>query len=120
MSRNVFDTRTDGYARYWAANFVFQKLKGSDKYAYRLGYNLSVIKSNTTGVNTRAQDSNDFAAEYVVDDNDRRHVFSGVFYYYPLPKSEHYPDGVVAEWFANYPRGRCKAVWGRYGLERRQ
>ena len=84
ISRNVFETRTDGYARYWAANFVFQKLQGADKFAYRLGYNLSVIKSNTTGVNTRAQDSNNYAAEYVVDDNDRRHVFSGVFYYYPF------------------------------------
>ncbi|GAB2595131.1 TonB-dependent receptor [Spirosoma areae] len=84
ISRNVFETRTDGYARYWAANFVFQKLKGADKYAYRLGYNLSVIKSNTTGVNTRAQDSNNYVAEYVFDDNDRRHVFSGIFYYYPF------------------------------------
>ena len=84
ISRNIFETRTDGYARYWAANFVFQKLKGSNKYAYRLGYNLSVIRSNTTGINTRAQDSNNYAAEYVFDDNDRRHVFSGIFYYYPL------------------------------------
>jgi hypothetical protein len=84
ISRNIFETRTDGYARYWAANFVFQKLKGSDKYAYRLGYNLSQIKSNTTGINMRAQDSNNYAAEYVADDNDRRHVFSGIFYYYPL------------------------------------
>ncbi|GAB3499661.1 TonB-dependent receptor [Spirosoma knui] len=84
IARNVFVTRTDGYARYWAANFVFQKLKGSDKYAYRLGYNLSVIRSNTTGINTRAQDSNNYEAEYVFDDNDRRHVFSGIFYYYPF------------------------------------
>ena len=84
ISRNIFETRTDGYARYWAANFVFHKLKGSDKYAYRLGYNLSLIKSNTTGINTRAQDSNNYVAEYVYDDNDRRHVFSGIFYYYPL------------------------------------
>lgn len=84
IARNVFVTRTDGYARYWAANFVFQKLKGSDKYAYRLGYNLSVIRSNTTGINTRAQDSNNYQAEYVYDDNDRRHVFSGIFYYYPF------------------------------------
>ena len=85
ISRNVFTTRTDGIARYWAANFVVQKLRGADKYAYRLGYNLSVIRSNTTGINTRAQNSNDYVAEYVFDDNDRRHVFSGIFYYYPFP-----------------------------------
>ncbi|MCY7357967.1 MAG: TonB-dependent receptor [Rudanella sp.] len=85
ISRNVFETRNDGIARYWAANFVLQKLRGTDKYAYRLGYNLSVIKSNTTGINTRAQDSNNYEAEYVFDDNDRRHVFSGIFYYYPFP-----------------------------------
>jgi len=85
IARNVFMTKTDGIARYYAANFVVQKLKGADRYAYRLGYTLSSIKSNTGGINTRAQDSNDFNAEYAYDDNDRRHVVSGIFYWFPLP-----------------------------------
>lgn len=85
IARNVFMTRTDGIARYYAANFVLQKSKGSDRYAYRLGYTLSSIKSNTTGINTRAQDSNNYDAEFVYDDNDRRHVISGVFFYYLKP-----------------------------------
>ncbi|GAA4420822.1 TonB-dependent receptor [Nibrella viscosa] len=84
IARNVFMTKTDGIARYYAANFVLQKLKGNDRYAYRLVYSLSSIKSNTTGINTRAQDSNNYQAEFVYDDNDRRHVISGVFFYHPF------------------------------------
>ena len=84
ISRNVFMTETKGIARYDALNLVVQKLKGSDKYAYRLGYTLSQIKSNTGGINVRAQDSNNWDAEFSYDDNDRRHVINGMFYYYPV------------------------------------
>lgn len=85
ISRNVFMTETKGIARYYSASAVFQKLKGRDKYAYRLGYTLSSIKSNTGGINTRAQDSNDFDFEYAYDNNDRRHVMNAMFAYYPIP-----------------------------------
>ncbi|MFN4146331.1 MAG: TonB-dependent receptor plug domain-containing protein [Runella sp.] len=83
IARNVFMTETKGIARYYSASATFQKLKGHDKYAYRLGYTLASIKSNTGGINTRAQDSNDFDFEYAYDNNDRRHVLNAMFAYYP-------------------------------------
>jgi len=84
ISRNVFMTENVGYARYSAMNVVLNKLRGSSNYAYRLGYTLSSIKSNTGGINTRAQDSNNFDADYGLDDNDRRHIINAMFYYYPI------------------------------------
>ena len=84
ISRNVFMGETAGKARYWAMNVVYQKLKGADKYAYRLSYSLSLIKSNTSSINTRANDSNNFDAEYTYDENDRRHVISAMFFWFPI------------------------------------
>ena len=84
ISRNVFMNETDGKARYWAMNVVYQKLKGADKYAYRLSYSLALIKSNTSSINTRANDSNNYDVEYTYDENDRRHVMSAMFFWYPI------------------------------------
>lgn len=84
IARNVFMNETDGKARYWAMNVVYQKLKGADKYAYRLSYSLALIKSNTSSINTRANDTNNYEAEYTYDENDRRHVMSAMFFWYPL------------------------------------
>ena len=84
IARNVFMNETDGKARYWAMNVVYQKLKGADKYAYRLSYSLALIKSNTSSINTRANDANNYEAEYTYDENDRRHVMSAMFFWYPL------------------------------------
>ncbi len=84
ISRNVFMNETDGKARYWAMNVVYQKLKGADNFAYRLSYSLALIKSNTSSINTRANDSNNYEAEYTYDENDRRHVMSAMFFWYPF------------------------------------
>lgn len=84
IARNVFMNETDGKARYWAMNVLYQKLKGADKYAYRLSYSLALIKSNTSSINTRANDANNYEAEYTYDENDRRHVVSAMFFWYPL------------------------------------
>jgi outer membrane receptor for ferrienterochelin and colicin len=84
IARNVFMNETDGKARYWAMNVVYQKLKGADKYAFRLSYSLALIKSNTSSINTRANDANNYEAEYTYDENDRRHVMSAMFFWYPL------------------------------------
>lgn len=84
FARNVFMNQTDGKARYWAMNVVYQKLKGEDKFAYRMSYSLALIKSNTSSINTRANDSNNFDAEYTYDENDRRHVASAMFFWYPI------------------------------------
>jgi outer membrane receptor for ferrienterochelin and colicin len=84
FARNVLMSETNGKARYWAMNLVYQKLKGEDKYAYRMSYSLSLIKSNTSSINTRANDSNNFEAEYTFDENDRRHVASFMFFWFPI------------------------------------
>jgi outer membrane receptor for ferrienterochelin and colicin len=84
IARNVFMSETAGKARYWAMNAVYQKLRGGDKFAYRLSYSLALVKSNTGSLNTRANDSNNYEAEYTFDENDRRHVISTMFFWYPL------------------------------------
>lgn len=84
IARNVFVTETAGIARYSALNFMLQKSIGDDKIGYRFLYTLSWTKSNTSSINTRAQDSNNFEAEYAWDENDRRHVMSAVILYQPL------------------------------------
>ena len=83
-SRNVFMTETAGRAEYTALNFMVQREISDDRMGYRLLYTLSWTKSNTSSVNTRAQDNNDFDAEFAWDENDRRHIISGVFLYQPI------------------------------------
>jgi outer membrane receptor for ferrienterochelin and colicin len=84
FARNVLMNETDGKARYWAMNVVYQKLKGEGKFAYRMSYSLALIKSNTSSINTRANDANNYDVEYTYDENDRRHVASFMFFWYPI------------------------------------
>ncbi len=83
-ARNIFMTETAGRANYTALNFMLQRELADGKLGYRLLYTLSWTKSNTSSINTRAQDNNDFDAEFVWDENDRRHVMSAVVLYQPL------------------------------------
>ena len=85
IARDVFMTETKGKARYYAANFVLQKSKTSiDKYAYRISYSLSEVKTDAEGINVRATNANDFDAEYGFGDNDRTHVLNALFTWYPV------------------------------------
>lgn len=84
IARNVFMSESSGIARYTALNFMLQKSIGDDKLGYRFLYTLSWTKSTTSSINTRAQDNNDFDAEYAWDENDRRHVMTGVLMYEPV------------------------------------
>ena len=84
IARNVLMTTAEGKARYWAANFVFQKLQGDDKFGYRVNYALALVKSNTSSLNTRANDSNNFEADYGYDEQDRRHVLNAMVFYSPI------------------------------------
>jgi hypothetical protein len=63
---------------------MLQKELNDGKLGFRLLYTLSWTKSNTSSINTRAQDSNDFEAEFTWDENDRRHVLSAVTIYQPI------------------------------------
>jgi hypothetical protein len=63
---------------------MLQKELNDGKLGFRLLYTLSWTKSNTSSINTRAQDNNDFEAEFTWDENDRRHVLSAVTIYQPI------------------------------------
>ena len=82
-ARSIIVTEMAGKARYWAANATLVKDRRSDRYAYRATYTLSQLQNDTDDINFRAQDANDFAAEYAPSINDRRHVVSLVASAYP-------------------------------------
>ena len=85
IARDVYMTETSGKARYAAANFSMTKTKGEgEKFSYRFSYTLSRIKNDTEGINVRAQDANNWDAEYAYGDNDRTHVINALFTYYPI------------------------------------
>lgn len=84
-ARSIVVSETAGEARYWAANFNLLKDRGSNPYAFRFSYTLSRLRNNTEDINFKAQDANDFGAEWGPSINDRTHVVSGIVYYYPLP-----------------------------------
>ncbi len=85
VARSVYMTTAEGKAKYWAANFVFHKLQAGQKVGYRVNYALALVKSNTSSLNTRAHDSNNFAADYTYDEQDRRHVLNAMLFYNPIP-----------------------------------
>ncbi len=85
IARDVFMTETKGRANYYAANFVLQKERSvTDRYAYRLSYSLSKIKTDAEGINVRASNANDWAPEYAYGDNDRTHVINALITWFPV------------------------------------
>ena len=84
VSRNVTMTDAGGKSEYIGLSVNIKKDKAEDKYAYFLSYTLSSLKNNTDDINFRAADANNYAAEWGPSLNDRRHVISAVFYYYPV------------------------------------
>ncbi len=83
IARDVFMTETKGKGRYKAINLSLIKAKGAnDKIGYRLVYTLSQYKTDDEGINVRANDNNNFDAEYSLGDNDRPNVFSGLVTWY--------------------------------------
>lgn len=84
-ARNIVISETEGSSRYWAGNFTLIGNRGRLPFGYRLSYTLSRLTNNTDDINFRAQDANDFAAEWGPSLNDRRHVISGFVYTNPIP-----------------------------------
>ncbi|MEJ7822026.1 MAG: TonB-dependent receptor [Chitinophagaceae bacterium] len=83
IARDVFMTETKGKGRYKAINLSLIKAKGAnDKIAYRVVYTLSQYKTDTEGINVRANDNNNYDAEYTFGDNDRPSLFSGLITWY--------------------------------------
>ena len=84
IARNVIVTETEGESRYYAANFTYEKSRSNENYSYLLSYTLSSLRNNTEDINFRAEDANNFEAEWGASINDRRHVLNAIFDYYPI------------------------------------
>lgn len=82
-ARNIVVSEAAGHARYRAATFTLIKDRGRGWYNYRVSYTLSRLENDTDDINFRAQDSNNFAAEWGPSINDRTHVISGFFQVHP-------------------------------------
>ena len=82
-ARSVIVTETEGKGRYYAATATLVRDRGDAPYSYRLSYTLSRFQDDTDDVNFRAQDANDFAAEYGPSVNDRRHVINAMAWVHP-------------------------------------
>ena len=84
VAQSVVTTETAGESEYYALSFNLQQDKGASPFSYRLIYTLSSLRNNTEDINFRAQDANNFAAEWGPSINDRRHIINGIFNYYPV------------------------------------
>jgi outer membrane receptor protein involved in Fe transport len=84
VARNIMMTESAGESQYHAASFNYQKVRGSDNYAFRLNYTLSSLKNNTEDINFRAMDANNYNSEWGPSINDRTHNINGILYYYPF------------------------------------
>ena len=78
VARNVLLSETEGKSRYYAASFVLQQAEGASHLNWRLNYTLSSNKNDTEGINFRAMDGNNYAAEYGPSINDRRHIVNAI------------------------------------------
>jgi len=83
VARGIIMSETGGESRYTALSLNLQKERGEDFYSFRLCYTLSRLENNTEDINFRAQDNNDFEAEWGPSINDRTHVINGNATFYP-------------------------------------
>lgn len=83
IARNVMVTETAGEARYLALSFTLNKAMNEQGIGYRITYTLSRLENNTDDINFRAQDANDFEAEWGPSLNDRTHVINAMVFYQP-------------------------------------
>ena len=84
VARDVVYTDMGGRSRYIGLSINLQKEKADDKYSYRLIYTLSSLRNNTEDVNFRAQDGNNYSAEWGPSINDRTHIINAIFNYFPV------------------------------------
>ncbi|MEO5742479.1 MAG: TonB-dependent receptor [Vicinamibacterales bacterium] len=83
-AQNIVVSENKGQSRYRAATFNFVRDRGSSPYAYRLSYTASKLENNTEDINFKAQDANDFGAEWGPSVNDRAHVINANMTWYPV------------------------------------
>lgn len=83
-ARSILVSDTGGHSEYRALNLSVTKDRGQDIWGLRLSYTLSRLKNDTDDINFRAQDANDFGAEWAASLNDRTHVLNAMLFLYPL------------------------------------
>ena len=75
---------TGGKSEYKAMNLALEKLPGTDPYGVRVSYTLSRLMNDTDDLNFRAQDANNFSAEWAPSLNDRTHTLSAILFLQPF------------------------------------
>lgn len=83
-ARSIIVSDTGGRSNYRALIFKIQKVRGHDLYDASIFYTLSRLRNDTDDINFRANDSNNFAADFGPSLNDRTHVISSIFNFYPV------------------------------------
>ena len=83
-ARQIVVSETGGESRYKALNLTIEKQSAGDSWGLLATYTLSELTNNTDDINFRSANSNHFEEEWGPSVNDRRHVISTVFYFYPL------------------------------------
>jgi len=82
-ARQIVVSETEGESRYRALNLTVEKPAAGERWGLLATYTLSKLTNNTDDINFRSPNSNRFSDEWGPSVNDRRHVISSVFYYYP-------------------------------------
>lgn len=82
--RRIIISDTGGESEYRALILSARKDKGTDLYDGALFYTLSRLENDTDDINFRANDANDFAADFGPSLNDRTHVISALINLYPV------------------------------------
>jgi hypothetical protein len=83
-ARSVLISDTGGRSDYRALTVSLDKEPGADFYGFRLSYTLSKLNNDTDDINFRAQDANDFRAEWAASLNDRRHTIAASLFLSPI------------------------------------
>lgn len=83
-ARSVLISDTGGKSEYRALNLTLTKEPLDDIYGFRVSYTLSRLENDTDDINFRAQDANNFGAEWGPSLNDRRHTISAALFLTPL------------------------------------
>lgn len=82
-ARSIIVSDTGGRSEYLALTLKLQKLRGDNFYDFSIFYTLSRLRNDTDDINFRANDANAFAADFGPSLNDRTHVISSIFNFYP-------------------------------------
>lgn len=84
-ARQIIVSETEGESKYRALTLRVEKDPGAGIQGFAVSYTLSRLTNNTDDINFRSANSNDFSSEWGPSVNDRRHIVSALYYFYPLP-----------------------------------